>query len=108
MPRSPPNVEGVEPIFRIEGWATANVDGRTRVELAIWPPVRDNPDYFAPMRCGLRRGGEVLRSYGVSPEQAVHLAFKYLQIEVDLRGITDDAGRPIVLPIPPEPPLIEP
>ncbi len=108
MPRMSPSVEGIEPIYRISGWATANVDNRRRVELAIWPPFEEEPGTFcAPMRCGFAFRGLVKCSYGVSPEQALHLAFKFLQSEIDYRQITYDDGRLIEVPVPPEPPLPE-
>lgn len=107
-PPTVPNIERVEPIYRIEGWAKDHAGERRRVELAVWPPFEEEPGTFcAPMRCGLRRGGEVICSYGATPAQAVQLAYKYLQIEVECRPVTDDDGRPIDIPIPPEPPLLD-
>jgi hypothetical protein len=106
-PPTQPNIAGIEPSFRAEGWTRWGGEPRL-VELAVWPPFEEEPGtYCAPMRCGLMRGGQVICSYGASPEQAVHLAHKYLQIEVDFRKIIDEAGRPIEIPIPPEPPLRE-
>src|SRR5262249_8272476 len=106
---SAPEVAGIEPIYRIEAWVRSGVDDKQRVELAIWPPFAEEPGTdCAPMRCGLWRGGKVICSYGVSAEQAVYLAYKYLQIEVEHRKIIGDDGRLIDLPIPPEPPLPPP
>jgi hypothetical protein len=103
-PPTIPNVEGVKPIYRIEGWARGYAGEKRRVELAVWPPFEEEPGTFcAPMRCGLMSGGQVRCSYGATPEQAVHLAHKYLQIEVECRPVTDDDGRPLDIPIPPEP-----
>jgi hypothetical protein len=102
-----PNVEGIEPIYRTRGWATSSAGEKQSVELAIWPPFEEEPGTFcAPMRSGLMNG-QVRCSYGVSPEQAVHLAYKYLQVEIEHRRIADDIGRLIEVPITPEPPLPE-
>lgn len=103
------NVKGIDPIFRVAGWTQLPGSERRRIELAIWPPFeQEHGIYCAPMRCGLRRNGEVMCSYGASPEQALYLAHRYLQIEVEHRGIMDDQGRPIEIPVPPEPPLPPP
>ncbi len=105
-PPTLPNVAGIEPIYRTEGWAKDYAGERRRVELAVWPPFEEEPGIFcAPMRCGLMNGGQLRCSYGATSEQAVHLAHKYLQIEVECRPVTDDDGRPLDIPIPPEPPL---
>jgi hypothetical protein len=104
-----PNVESIEPIYRTGGWVRSEAGEKRSVELAIWPPFEEEPGTFcAPMRCGLMNGGQVRCSYGVSPEQAVHLAYKYLQIEIQYRKITDADGQLIEVPITPEPPLIAP
>lgn len=103
-PPTIPSIEGVEPTYRIEGWATDYFGERRRIELAVWRPFEEEPGIFcAPMRCGLMNGGQVRCSYGATPEQAVHLAHKYLQIEVETRPVTDDSGRLLDIPIPPEP-----
>lgn len=106
-PPTVPNVEGIEPLYRVTGWATSTGERRP-VDLALWPPFEEEPGTFcAPMRCGLMFGGEVRCSYGATPEQSVYLGHKYLRLEVDVRKVVDEAGRPIVIPIPPEPPLPE-
>jgi len=98
---------GIEPIFRVEGW-TKKDGSKTRIELAIWPPFEEERGVFcAPMKCGMRRGGAVMCSYGASPEQAVYLAYGYLRIEIEFREIFDIDGKPLVIPTIPEPPLIE-
>jgi hypothetical protein len=103
-----PDVAGVVPIFRVEGWTKRRGPETRRVELAIWPAFeKEHGTFCAPMRCGLRRNGQVMCSYGASPEQAVYLAFKYLQIEIEHDEISDDKGRPLDIPLSPEPPLIE-
>jgi len=107
-PRPPPNVSGIEPLIRIEGWATRAGRKRQRVEMAIWPPFEEEPGTFcAPFRCNLLLKGEPGCSYGESAEQAVYLAHRILQSEVDRLDVVDSAGHSIEILIPPEPPLPE-
>lgn len=103
-----PEVVGIEPIYRVAGWVRKPGLEPQRVELAIWPALEEESGTFcAPMRCALRRRGTVMCSYGASAEQAVYLAYKYLRIEVEHDVITDNDGRLLDIPIPPEPPPIE-
>jgi len=105
-PRPPPNVHGIAPLFRIEGWATGAGGKRQRAEMAIWPPFEEEPGTFcAPIRCNLLRGGGPGCSYGASAEQAVYLAHRILVAEAEYPGVVDSEGNPIKIPIPPEPPL---
>lgn len=103
-----PDVTGIEPVYSIEGWARKSGREPRRFELAIWPPFEEEPGTFcAPMRCTLRRERPLVCSYGAFPEQAVYLAYAYLRVETETYEMTDDEGRPIVVPSPPEPPLPE-
>lgn len=107
-PRPPPNVSGIEPVFRIEGLATRAGRKRQPVKMAIWPPFEEEPGTFcAPIRCNLMRGGEPRCIYGASAKQAVYLAYRILMAQADYLGFTDTAGHPIKIPLPPEPPLPE-
>jgi len=103
-----PDVTGIEPIYRVECWAKRRGREKRRVELAIWPPFEKVPGTFcAPIKCTLRSERPLICSYGAFPEQAVYLAYAYLRIETEAYDLTDDEGRPIVIPTPPEPPLPE-
>jgi hypothetical protein len=103
-----PDVRGIEPIFSVKGWATRVGRKGEPVEMAIWPPFEEEPlAYCAPIRCNLLRDGESGCSYGASAEQAVYLAHRILQSEAEYLGVVDSVGRPIEIPLPPEPPLPE-
>lgn len=108
-PRKHPDVTGLTPLYRMEGWAHPKDGPRQRVELAVWPAFEEEPGVFcAPIRSGLRQGGKVICSYGASAEQAVFLAYKFLRTEVEHSRVQDDAGALIDIPIPPEPTPIPP
>jgi hypothetical protein len=105
-PTPGPDVTGAKPIYRTIGWVRMPGSAPRELQLAIWPAFEEEAGVFcAPMRCGLMRNGDVMCSYGATPEQAVYLAYKYLQTEVEFRSITDADGKLLEIPIPPEPPL---
>jgi len=100
----PPDVAGVAPIFRAEGWATKSCPSRQRVELAIWPAVEEEADLFcAPTLCTFFFGGKLKCVYGVSVKQAVFHAYQQMQVAAEHYAIVDDDGQAISVPLPPEP-----
>jgi hypothetical protein len=100
----PPDVTGVAPIFRAEGWVTKSCPSRQRVELAIWPAVEEEANLFcAPTLCTFFFDGKVKCIYGVSVEQAVFHAYQQMRVAAEHYAIVDDDGQAISVPMPPEP-----
>jgi hypothetical protein len=103
-----PVVDGIDPIYRAEGWAKRPDREPRRIELAIWPPFEEEPGTFcAPMKNTLRGERPLICSYGAFPEQAVYLAYSFLRVTTETYELSDDKGQSIIVPSPPEPPLPE-